>query len=623
MGGISDSTREQIRAASDIVEIIGAIVPLKRAGANWVGLCPFHREKTPSFNVSPSRQMFRCFGCGKGGDVFRFVMDYESITFPEAMRRLAERAHIVIEEDNTPGASDSRALKDKLLTIHEQITQRWQNALTTDAGSQIARDYIAKRRVPEEMVKLFRIGYAPDSWEDTVNWARSKNFDLELVAQAGLIIKRDGGEGYYDRFRGRLMFPICDEQGRVVAFSGRVLSGDEKTAKYVNSPETPIFTKGRVIFGLDKAKRAILDRQVAVVCEGQLDMIACYGAGVQNTVAPQGTAFTAEHARILKRYTKEVVLCFDSDNAGQKAAVRALDDLIHSGLAIRVASMPQPHDPDSFVKEFGAEAFNELIAKAVGFFDFYLDLLCKQNDIRSDRGQKEVARAMSVALEKANDPILFERYARKTAARLGADPVQAINAFKKLAKETPQARARTDYEDDDALPREPEQPVMARPSQSELWILKLALLDDNHLEWLAAHLDLQWIEHADVRTILENRLARNEDSSWPSPTSILHQLAEGSARELLTEAVTDSFLSKGDELSGHVGAVKKQLSDPFTHLRGTVTQLRNVYIDRQLVLVAAQMADVNANLAELLARQKALRAARTAPLTPVSDASEY
>jgi DNA primase len=417
------------------------------------------------------------------------------------------------------------------------------------------------------------------------------------------------------------MFPICDEQGRVVAFSGRVLSGDEKTAKYVNSPETPIFTKGRVIFGLDKAKRAILDRQVAVVCEGQLDMIACYGAGVQNTVAPQGTAFTAEHARILKRYTKEVVLCFDSDNAGQKAAVRALDDLIHSGLAIRVASMPQPHDPDSYVKEFGAEAFNELIAKAVGFFDFYLDLLCKQNDIRSDRGQKEVARAMSVALEKANDPILFERYARKTAARLGADPVQAINAFKKLAKETPQARARV--EDDDALPQEPELREAVRPSQPELWVLKLALLNDDHLEWLAAHLDFQWIDHPDARAILECRLTAGEDWSWPPPTSILHELSEDSARELLTQAVTDSFLSKGDELSGHIGAVKKQLSDPFTTLLGTVTQLRNMYIDRQLNFVAAQMADVNADLAELLTRQKALRAARTAPLTPVSDASEY
>jgi len=606
MGGISDSTREQIRAASDIVEIIGAIVPLKRAGANFVGLCPFHREKTPSFNVSPSRQMFRCFGCGKGGDVFRFLMDYENLNFPEAMRRLAERAHIVIQEEDLPGAADSRALKDKLLTIHEQITQRWQNALTTDPGSQVARDYIVKRRVPDEMVKLFRIGYAPDTWEDTVNWARSKNFDMELVAQAGLVVKRDGAEGYYDRFRGRLMFPICDEQGRVVAFSGRVLKEEQEQygGKYVNSPETPIFTKGRIIFGLDKAKRAILDRNFAMVCEGQLDMIACYSAGVENTVAPQGTAFTAEHARILKRYTKEVVLCFDSDNAGQKAAVRALDDLINSGLAIRVASIPQPHDPDSFVKEFGAEAFNQLVQNAVGFFDFYLDLLCKQNDIRSDRGQKEVARAMSAALEKANDPILFERYARKTAARLGADPVQAINAFKRLAKETPQPRARND--DDDALPQEPDVPQMPRPSLPELWTLKLALLNDDAVEWLAAHLDFHWLEHAQVRTILEHRLNPRDDGSWPAPAEILNDLNDADCQNLLTEASTDPL----------------KLADPANVLRETLLRLRNLYVDRQLTHIATQMADPNADLAELLARQKALRAARTLPLTPVSDTSE-
>jgi DNA primase len=602
MGGISDSTREQIRAASDIVEIIGAVVPLKRAGANLIGLCPFHREKTPSFNVSASRQMFRCFGCGKGGDVFRFLMDYENLTFPEAMRRLAERAHIVIQEDNAPGAVDSRALKDKLLTIHEQITQRWQNALTTDPGSQIARDYIEKRRVDPESVKLFRIGYAPDTWEDTVNWARSKNFDLELVAQAGLIIKREGGEGYYDRFRGRLMFPICDEQGRVVAFSGRVLSGDEKTAKYVNSPETPIFTKGRLIFGLDKAKRAILDRSFAVVCEGQLDMIACYGAGVQNTVAPQGTAFTAEQARILKRYTKEVVLCFDSDNAGLKAAVRVLDDLLNSGLAIRVASIPLPHDPDSFIKEFGSQAFNQLIENAVGFFDFFLDLLCKQNDLRSDRGQKEVARAMSVALEKANDPLLFERYARKTAARLGADPVQAVAAFKRLARETQQPRLR----DEEQLPQEAEQPAAPRPSHPELWILKLALLTEDSLEWLAAHLDFHWLEHAAVRTILERRLTPSENGSWPAPAEIWNDLEDADAQNLLTEASTEPL----------------KLTDPANVMRETLLRLRNVYIDRQLTLIAAQMADANADIAELLARQRALRAARTSPLAPVSDTSE-
>lgn len=607
MAGISDSTREQIRAASDIVEIIGAAVPLKRAGVNFVGLCPFHREKTPSFNVNPSKQIFRCFGCGKGGDVFGFVMAYENLTFPEAMRRLAERAHIVIQEDNIPGAADSRALKDKLLAIHEQITQRWQNALTTDAGSQIARDYLAKRRVPPEMVALFRIGYAPDSWDDTVNWARSKNFDLDLVEQAGLIIRKEGG-GYYDRFRGRLMFPICDEQGRVVAFSGRVLSGDEKTAKYVNSPETPIFTKGRVIFGLDKAKRAILDRQIAVVCEGQLDMIACYSAGVENTVAPQGTAFTAEHARILKRYTKEVVLCFDSDNAGQKAAVRALDDLLQSGLAIRVASLPQPHDPDSYVKEFGASAFQQLIEKGVGFFDFYLDLLCKQNDPKTDRGQKEIARAMSLALDKAKDEILFDRYARKTAGRLGVDPAQAVQGFKRLLKASAPAPRRA--EADDALPQEPEEPQRPPPSLPESWILKLALLYDEFLEWLKAHLDFHWIEHPDVLAILEIRLSQDEQGMWPAPAAILHELRAVSAQNLLSLAVTEPL----------------KLTDPFVVLRDTLLRLRNVYLDRQLNLIATRLGSPNLTdeeSAELFRHQRALHTARLSPLTPVSDASEY
>jgi DNA primase len=608
MPGFSDSSREQIRAASDIVEIIGAAVPLKRAGTNFIGLCPFHREKTPSFNVSPSRQLFRCFGCGKGGDVFGFVMAYENLTFPEAMRRLAERAHIVIEEENTPGQADSRALKDKLLAIHEQITQRWQMALTSDAGSQIARDYLAKRRVADESVQLFRIGYAPDSWDDTVNWAKSKNFDLDLVEQCGLIIKKDNG-GYYDRFRGRLMFPICDEQGRVVAFSGRVLMGDEKSAKYVNSPETHIFTKGRVIFGLDKAKRAILDRQVAVVCEGQLDMIACYSAGVQNTVAPQGTAFTAEHARILKRYTKEVILCFDSDNAGQKAAVRALDDLIQSGLAIRVATLPSPHDPDSYVKDFGAEAFTQLIESATGFFDFYLDLLCKQNDPATDRGQKEIARAMATALEKARDEILFDRYARKTAGRLGVDPVQAVQAFKRVLKSSAPA-PRPRFEEDDALPQEPDEPQRPPPSPPEQWILKLALLNDDYLEWLRAHLDFHWLEHPDVCSILEIRLTQDDNSQWPAPAAIWNELKDAGAQNLLNQAALEPF----------------KHSDPFALMRDTLLRLRNLYIDRQMNLISTQVGNPNLTRdesIELFARQKALRAARTSPLSPISDTTEY
>src|SRR5712672_3887411 len=321
-GFLSPAAREQIRAASDIVDIIGGYLPLKKTGANFTALCPFHKEKSPSFNVNSHKQIFHCFGCHKGGDVFTFVKEYENIGFVDAVRRLAERAKIPLETDQNPAEQQSRHLKDELLQIHEQIAQRLQNALANEASGQIARDYLAKRGVSAEAIKLFRLGYAPDLWDDTVNWAKSKDYDLAIFEKGGLILKREQGDGYYDRFRGRLMFPICDEQGRVIAFSGRILAGDEKTAKYVNSPETPLFTKGKVFYGLDKSKRALLDAGYAVVCEGQLDLIACYLAGVHNIVAPQGTALTAEHTRILKRYVDEVVLCFDSDAAGRNAAIR-------------------------------------------------------------------------------------------------------------------------------------------------------------------------------------------------------------------------------------------------------------------------------------------------------------
>src|SRR5262249_47819967 len=229
-----------------------------------------------------------------------------------------------------------------------------------------------------------------------------------------------------------LIFPICDEQGRVVGFSGRVLSGDEKTAKYVNSPETLIFTKSKIFFGLDKSKRAVLDAGFAVICEGQLDLISSFMADVQNIVAPQGTAFTDQHARILKRYVKEVVLCFDSDQAGQNAAVRSLDHLLASGLAVRVAIVPAPHDPDSFIKNFGGEKFRELIFKAEGFFDYYLNRLCKQNDAGSDKGRISILRAMTEAVHKTGNAVLIDTYAQKTALRLGVSTESVRAEFKKI-----------------------------------------------------------------------------------------------------------------------------------------------------------------------------------------------
>jgi DNA primase len=487
-GLFSSATLEQIRAASDIVDVIGSYLPLKRAGANFVALCPFHKEKTPSFNVNPHRQIFHCFGCHKGGDVFGFVKEFENIDFPEAVRRLADRAKIPLEFEKNPGEQQSRHLKERLLQIHEQIAQRWQNALANEASGQIAREYLAKRGVSDEAVKLFRLGAAPDLWDDTVNWAKSKGHELPLVEQAGLILHRQEGEGYYDRFRGRLMFPICDEQGRVVGFSGRVLSGDEKTAKYVNSPETPIFTKSKVFFGLDKSKRTVLEAGHVIVCEGQLDLIACFMAGVQNVVAPQGTAFTADHARILKRYVEEVVLCFDSDEAGQNAAVRSLDSLLASGLAVRVAVVPAPHDPDSFIKASGGAAFKQLIERAEGFFDYYLGRLCATSEVRTDKGRSAVLRGMAEAVHKTGNGVLIDKYAQKTALRLGVTPDAVRTEFKKVRP------AKSTASPEDTLTEQPKTNT-ARPARVEFGLLQLLFQHEDFAQWVADHLEPDWIPH--------------------------------------------------------------------------------------------------------------------------------
>lgn len=610
-GLISPSQLEQIRAASDIVDVIGSYVPLKRAGANFVALCPFHKEKTPSFNVNPHRQIFRCFGCGKGGDVFTFVKEYEGLDFIEAVKRLADRAKITLEYEQGAGEQQSRHLKDTLLQIHEQIAQRWHNCLLNEASGQVARDYLAKRGVSAEAIKLFRIGAAPESWDDTVNWAKSKGHDLDTVEKAGLIIAKteDGAQRpetanptaatrrHYDRFRGRLMFPICDEQGRVIGFSGRILSGDEKTAKYVNSPETPIFTKSKVFFGLDKSKRAILDAGFAIICEGQLDLIACFMGGVQNIVAPQGTAFTDQHARILKRYGDEVVLCFDSDNAGQNAAVRALDHLLASGLAVRVAVVPAPHDPDSFIKANGADAFRQLIENAEGFFDYYLKRLCATNDTATDKGRLTVLRSMAEAVHKTGNNVLIDTFAQKTALRLGVAPEAVRTEFKKIGRAKPSA---PEPQDEPPLETEVEIP---RPSPHELWLLKLIFLNEELVVTCAGTTQVEWIQHPVAQRIFSKRIEAHHDGSWNHLAGFLDHCETSEMRSLVTEVAIED----------------RPIPNPQQQLLDVVRRLRDQFLDRQIAAAihrANQPEITDEERIELLRQQQELRHLKRQPLQP-------
>lgn len=432
---IPPETIEQVAAANDIVEVIQSrIGPLKRAGANYVALCPFHREKSPSFNVSPSRQHFHCFGCGVGGTVFKFVMLHENIEFPAAVRRLAEAKGITIIEEQFGRPEDRGVgeLRRRLLALHGEAAAWFHRNLMKTPAAEHARAYLKSRGLTGETAARWQIGYAPDSYEACLRWSEERGYRKEEAIKSGLVKLKDEPDPAveitdqflrraraYDRFRDRLMFPICNESGEVIAFSGRVLTAEAKGAKYVNSPETPLFTKGKVLFGLHMAKPALLEIGFAIVCEGQIDLITAYEAGIKNVTAPQGTAFTDQQARVLKRHVEEVVLCFDSDAAGQKAAERSLPALLEANVTVRVATMPPGEDPDSLIRKGGAEAFAERIGAARDFFDFQIDRLGAEFDLNTPRGKSQFSRRIAESVSLLTDPVLREAVVGKVSARIG------------------------------------------------------------------------------------------------------------------------------------------------------------------------------------------------------------
>lgn len=428
MGLLPPETIEQIAAANDIVEVIGGYFPLKRAGGVYKALCPFHQERTPSFTVNPHRQIFKCFGCGAGGSVFRFVMSYENLEFPAAARKLAERAGIRIVEEELSAEDEARiSRRRRLLALHAEAAEFFHHQLLKKPSAERARDYLKSRGIGTEIAKSWKLGYAPESWDEMRELARRAGFHDEELIESGLVKTQEeegpaGAARFYDRFRGRVMFPICNDTGEVIAFSGRVLAVDAKAAKYVNSPETMLFTKGAVLFGLHRSKRALIDRGSAIVCEGQLDLITAFESGVQNVIAPQGTAFTERQAHILKRYVEEVVLCFDADAAGEKAAERSLSPLLAENLIVRVVEMPAGEDPDSLIRGRGAAAFIERVATAKDYFDYQLDRESARAEFASPRGRVAAARRIAAAASLISDPVLRASIANKAATRLEVSP---------------------------------------------------------------------------------------------------------------------------------------------------------------------------------------------------------
>jgi DNA primase len=398
---MNDAFLEEVRRTADIVRYVSDYVQLRKVGGSWKGLCPFHNEKTPSFNVSADRGRFHCFGCGEGGDVFKFAMLHDKVSFPESIEIVARRFGMQVPERETGDHSADRKEREQLLAVMDAAAEHFASNLWAPSGTK-ARDYLLGRGFARGTLEKIRAGAAADSWGDLLEALRRK-FPIPVLMTAGLVLESQKGKGPYDRFRNRAVFPILNDGGRVVAFGARSLDGAEP--KYLNSPENPAYHKSKVLYGLSWAKDAIRREGRAVLMEGYLDVARAIEAGIGEAVATCGTALTPAHARLLRRFTDRAVVNFDQDDAGQKAARKSLDILLEEGFKVSVVELPQGHDPDTFLKAEGADAYRRRIEQAPGFMDWLIRRSASENDTRTPEGKAAFLNALLPTLARIESPV--------------------------------------------------------------------------------------------------------------------------------------------------------------------------------------------------------------------------
>ena len=442
---IPDEKIEEIRAAADIVDVIGGFVRLQRTGKSYKGLCPFHQEKTPSFNVNPEKNLFKCFGCGKGGNVFSFLMEIEKLSFVEAVRQLAERYSIALPEA-TPEDRAKAEQRDALYDVLRFAARFFYDALHSDLG-EYCRKYLEKRGWGSSIQKRFGVGYAPASWDALRNSAHEQGFSDELLVEAGLIVPKDDGSGY-DRFRNRLIFPIFSPSGKVIAFGARALAKDDQP-KYLNSPETAVYAKSRVLYGFPMAVKGIRERDAAIILEGYADVMSLAQVGITNVLATSGTALTREQVQLLSRYTSNVIFLYDSDAAGAGAMERSLDLFLERDIIPQIVMLPEGDDPDSFVQEHGKEALDARLAAPQSFIDFVTHQYRSQGKLDSPDSSADAVKHIVGLLAKIDDRIKREMYVHHVSEVYG---IYESVLYKELEKHSRPSRRR----DPDPPPSEEE-----------------------------------------------------------------------------------------------------------------------------------------------------------------------
>ncbi len=422
---ISEDKISEIKNTVDIVDIISDVVTLKKAGKNYIGLCPFHSEKTPSFTVSPEKKIFHCFGCQAGGNVFTFMMKNEGISFPEAVRIIAAKCGINIPAQRISQDQKRKiSEREKLLDVNRQAMNYFSNILLSSSTGKIAKEYLKKRKITKDIIKSFAIGYAPEGWDNLISYFFKKKISPRLLEKSGLIIPRRKGNGFYDRFRGRIIFPIFNISSQVIGFGGRVLDdSDPKNAKYLNSPETPVYTKSHSLYGLNRAKDKLRELKTVFVVEGYFDLLALHQHDIINSVATLGTSLTAEHVRLIRGYigkTGKVILVYDSDDAGLKAAYRSIEIFDKGYVDAKIMVLPDGYDPDSYLFKFGQRSFLEEYSKAKSIMAFLIDFSEKKHG-DSIEGKIQIISDMKKPLSDINDSVARSLYVKELAERLDID----------------------------------------------------------------------------------------------------------------------------------------------------------------------------------------------------------
>lgn len=536
---------DEVRVKSDIVDVIGEYVKLRHTSRNYLGLCPFHKEKTPSFNVNPERGIFKCFGCGKAGNVITFVEEHLNLGFVDAIKFLANRAGIEIPEERREDPNGEYARRDNALRALREAADFYQEHLATSDGAP-ARTFFSKRGFNPQTQQDFKLGAAPAAWDTTMNHLLARGFQIEHLVDAGIVITREDGKTY-DRFRGRAMFTICDDAGRVVGFSARTLTDEAGQPKYVNSPQSIVFEKSRLLYGLDRAKRSISQQRTAILVEGQADVITLHQAGITNTVASSGTALTPEQLRILKRHADVIILVFDSDEAGQKAITRGIELGLASGYDVKCVALPQGQDPDSLVRELGAESLLQSIRNAPSWLQFQTERFRNQGLLDDAAQQARAVRIMLEWISQVPDTLRHPFLIRELSESFRLNEQFLSAELQRLRSTAQSARTSADSQRIEptvpGTPKPPQEVLQPRttavmlPSEREL--IRIALGTDHGLALLLhdAHVTEQTFWSQSGQKIFRSILIADAEHSNPAEHVIHDPTLTSDERRELADAV--------------------------------------------------------------------------------------